>query len=53
MNVTAAGFAEMTRLIIELADRYCSGKIISMLEGGYDLDGLSESVTEHIKALQN
>ena len=34
-----------------LADARCGGRIVSLLEGGYDLDGLSKSVAAHVSAL--
>ncbi len=52
MQVTAKGFAEMTRIVKEIADLCCEGRVISVLEGGYDLIGLSESVRAHISALR-
>jgi acetoin utilization deacetylase AcuC-like enzyme len=44
-------FVELTQLICECAEQYCGGKIVSLLEGGYNLDVLAESVQAHIKAL--
>ena len=38
--------------IIEIANIHCQGKIISFLEGGYDLLALSESIKEHLLGLQ-
>ena len=52
MQVTAKGFAEMTRIVKEIAEACCGGRVISVLEGGYDLTGLSESVRAHISALE-
>ena len=51
MAVTADGFAQMTLIVKGIADRCCEGRIVSMLEGGYHLDGLGESVEAHIRAL--
>lgn len=51
MIVSEEGFAEMTKLVMAFADKHCAGRIISMLEGGYDLDGLSSSVYHHLKTL--
>ena len=51
MNVTSKGFAEMTRRILEIADQSCSGKVLCVLEGGYSLEGLAESVEECLKAM--
>jgi acetoin utilization deacetylase AcuC-like enzyme len=44
MNVTGAGFAGMTRSILEAASHVCHGRTILVLEGGYSLEGLQESV---------
>lgn len=46
MELTAAGFGEMTALLMDGADKLCGGKIAFFLEGGYSLDGLAESVRE-------
>ena len=52
MNVTARGFAEMTSIVKDIAEKCCEGRIVSVLEGGYDLDGLADSVEAHVSALQ-
>jgi len=44
MRVTSRGFAGLTRSILTTADRCCGGKVVMTLEGGYDLDGLRDSV---------
>src|SRR3989338_8205990 len=44
MNVTAQGFAAMTQKILEVAKKKCRGRLVLSLEGGYDLQGLRESV---------
>jgi len=44
-------FAWATRALMRLADRHCHGRIVSLLEGGYDLLGLSRSVAAHVQAL--
>jgi acetoin utilization deacetylase AcuC-like enzyme len=36
---------------VDLADRECGGRIVSLLEGGYDLIGLARSVEAHVTAL--
>ena len=41
----------MTRAVMELADRCCEGRLASVLEGGYDLRALAESVTGHVRVL--
>ncbi len=44
MRVTPAGFATMARELLALAKESCGGRIVAVLEGGYDLDALRESV---------
>ena len=44
-------FYEITRRTLELSNLYCDGKIVSILEGGYDLLALQESTEMHVKAL--
>ena len=51
MAVTADGFAQLTKIVAEIAERCCEGRIVSVLEGGYHLEGLAESVESHIRAL--
>jgi len=48
----AEDFAWATRAIAEVARRHCGGKLVSTLEGGYDLRGLAESAVAHVRALQ-
>lgn len=43
----------MTKQIVKVADEHCGGRIISVLEGGYNLQALRESAVEHVKALLN
>ena len=53
MNVTSDGFGRMTRLVCEAAESVCEGRILSVLEGGYNLKALGESVVLHLKGLLN
>ena len=53
MNVTAAGFAELTRVVDEIAGQCCDGRLVSVLEGGYGLEGLAASVEAHLRVLMN
>lgn len=46
-----ATFAEMTRRCVALADRWCGGRIVSMLEGGYNPQGLASAAVAHVRAL--
>ncbi len=42
MKVTPAGFAYMTRILVQLADELCQGRLVVTLEGGYNLKGMQE-----------
>jgi acetoin utilization deacetylase AcuC-like enzyme len=52
-RLSDADFAELTTLMLEIADRHCAGRLVSFLEGGYNLDGLSRAVSAHAHSLQN
>jgi acetoin utilization deacetylase AcuC-like enzyme len=51
MNLTEDGYAAMTRVLREAAAAHCGGRIVSLLEGGYDLRALAASVDAHLEAL--
>ena len=51
VNLKSKDFYEITKRIMNVADDICDGRIVSILEGGYDLDALKESAYEHVKAL--
>jgi acetoin utilization deacetylase AcuC-like enzyme len=51
MRVTQAGFAAMARRLRFGADRWSSGRVVAVLEGGYDLDGLAGGMTATLAAL--
>ena len=50
-ELTSKDFYEITRRILEIAKNTCNGKVVSTLEGGYDLNALKESTEHHVKAL--
>ena len=50
-RLTDADFAELTRLLRDAAERHCQGRLISVLEGGYNLRGLGPAVSAHVKEL--
>lgn len=50
-SLEAVDFAWATRAVIEVARRVCDGKVVSALEGGYDLEGLARSAVAHVQAL--
>jgi acetoin utilization deacetylase AcuC-like enzyme len=51
LDLVEADFHWVTEQIGEIADRYAGGRIVSMLEGGYDLDALGRSAVAHVRAL--
>jgi acetoin utilization deacetylase AcuC-like enzyme len=51
MGLTEDGYAELTRLVVQIAQRHCNGRVLSSLEGGYHLASLSASVERHLMAL--
>ncbi len=46
-----ADYGWITRELVALAGRHCGGKMVSLLEGGYDLRALAECAAEHVRAL--
>ncbi|HWE50162.1 MAG TPA: histone deacetylase [Bryobacteraceae bacterium] len=50
-RLTDSDFAELTALMMEIADRSAGGRLISVLEGGYNLDGLEKAVRSHTHSL--
>jgi acetoin utilization deacetylase AcuC-like enzyme len=51
LQLTEEDFAWVTLKLMEAAEIHCGGRIVSVLEGGYDLQGLSASVGIHVQAL--
>lgn len=51
IQLTEESFATMTGMLMEISSTYCGGKIISVLEGGYDLRALARSVEAHLAKL--
>ena len=52
LELTERSFVHMTQRICEMADMYCQGRIVSVLEGGYNGSSLTSSAIAHIKTLQ-
>ncbi|MGD9904873.1 MAG: histone deacetylase [Vicinamibacterales bacterium] len=50
LRMTPSGFANLTRLLLGLADRHAGGRIVFATEGGYDLDGLETSLHATMEA---
>ncbi len=51
LEVTAEGYARLTRRVKAIAERSCGGRLVSVLEGGYDLEGLADATEAHVRAL--
>jgi len=51
LRLEAQDFAETTKRLMDIADQCCSGRLVSLLEGGYDLEALALSVAAHVGAL--
>lgn len=51
LNLETEDFRELTSLMVQIADAYAGGKIVSVLEGGYDLNALSDCAKAHVEAL--
>ena len=52
INLESKDYFTITKKIVELANIHSKGRLISFLEGGYDLQALSESIKEHLIALK-
>lgn len=51
LRVTTEGFAQATRRVCVFAREHCGGKVVSVLEGGYDLHSLAEAAAAHLSVL--
>jgi acetoin utilization deacetylase AcuC-like enzyme len=51
MNVTEDGYGRMTTIVRDIAEQYCEGRLVSLLEGGYNLEALARSVARHLQTL--
>jgi acetoin utilization deacetylase AcuC-like enzyme len=51
LNLVEADYAWVTKKLMEIADADAKGRIVSMMEGGYDLQGLARSTAAHVEAL--
>jgi acetoin utilization deacetylase AcuC-like enzyme len=51
LNLVEADYTWVTQKLMQIADENCNGRIVSMLEGGYDLQGLARSTAAHVTAL--
>ena len=51
LNLVEADYVWATRKLMELAQKHCGGRVVSVLEGGSDLEGLARSVAAHVSTL--
>lgn len=49
--LTDDDFAELTQVVMQVADQYAEGRLLSVLEGGYSLSGLASASAAHVRAL--
>jgi acetoin utilization deacetylase AcuC-like enzyme len=51
-TLSDADFAELTRMMMDIADRHAGGRVVSVLEGGYNLAGLASAAAAHVSELR-
>lgn len=51
MDLDESDYRWVTEKVVEIAERHCNGRIVSTLEGGYNLEALARSVEAHLEAL--
>jgi acetoin utilization deacetylase AcuC-like enzyme len=52
-QISDEGFVTMTKIVMALAERHCKGRVVSVLEGGYNLAGLASVALAHVGTLAN
>lgn len=50
-DVTDDGYRRLTRIVCDIAERHCGGRLVSVLEGGYNIAGISSAVAAHVDEL--
>lgn len=50
-RLTDSDFADLTRVLMDVAETNCAGRVVSVLEGGYSLSGLAAGVVSHVRTL--
>lgn len=50
-NITDSGYRELTRIAMNIAKEHCGGKLLSVLEGGYNQEGLAKAAAAHVETL--
>ena len=51
LNLATEDYHTITKRILETSKKFCNGKVVSILEGGYDLQALKDSTKRHVDAL--
>ena len=51
MQLSEHGFERMTEIVVQLADEHCDGRLVSLLEGGYDHAATAASAETHLSTL--
>lgn len=51
LRVRTPDFTWLTQQLVAVAQRHCKGRLVSVLEGGYDLDALADATAAHVRAL--
>ena len=52
-NVSDQGFQKLTEIVMTIAHKFCDGRVLSILEGGYNIEGNALAVSAHIDVLNN
>ena len=50
-EITDNAFRRMTRIVMDIANDFCDGRVVSILEGGYNVDGTALAATAHVETL--
>jgi acetoin utilization deacetylase AcuC-like enzyme len=53
IELSESAFEQMTRRLVDVANLHCGGRVVSLLEGGYNLRALGRSVVRHLIGMQN
>ncbi len=51
LGLETEDFGDLTKLVLDVARQYCEGRVVSLLEGGYNVDALADSVLVHLQTL--
>ncbi len=52
-KITDNGFRELTKIVMNIASKHCNNRILSVLEGGYNVEGNAKAVVAHVETLNN